>query len=44
MLSAPGTLLALALGRLGGRKLVRRDRFGSTGGRGLVAMEEEEVF
>ena len=44
MLSARGTRLALALGRLGGRKLVRRGRFGSTRGRGLVTMEEEEVF
>ena len=34
MLSAPGTRLTLALGRLGGRKLVRRGRFGSIGSRG----------
>ena len=44
MLFAPGTLRALALGRLGGRKLVRTGRFGSIGGRGLAAMEKEEVF
>ena len=45
MLSAPGTRVARALGRLGGRKLVRRGRFGSAGGRGVAAaMEEEDLF
>ena len=44
MLSALGTLLRRALGRLGGRKLVRRGRFGSARGRVAAAMEEEDVF
>ena len=39
----PGTLLALALGRLGGRKLVRRGRFGNAGGRGLVEIGRAHV-
>ena len=34
MLFAAGTRLALSLGRLGGRKLVRRGRFGSARSRG----------
>ena len=34
MLFAAGTRLALSLDRLGGRKLVRRGRFGSTRSRG----------